>query len=104
MGHGHGADARLLSSHGSDNPVVYLRTGTWSRRGKRSRDITLPPVTMPWVEIEPSRGRAPAQARVLHLAGDGARTVLAEADATGRIVLASGTVSRMVIGHSDYAT
>jgi len=102
MGHGHGADARLLSSHGSGNPVVYLNTGTWSRRGPRPRDITLPPVTMTWVEIEPSRGRAPARARVLHLAGDGARTVLAEADATGRIVRAGGTVSRTVIRHSDY--
>jgi UDP-2,3-diacylglucosamine pyrophosphatase LpxH len=97
MGHSHGADARLLSSHGSDTPVVYLNTGSWSLRGPRPRDTTLPPVTKTWVEIEPPRGRSPARARVLHLAGDGARTVLAEADATGRVVRARGTASRTVI-------
>lgn len=90
MGHGHGADARLLRSDRYHGPVVYLNTGTWSRRGPRVRDTTLPPVTSTWVEIEPSRGPSPARARVLYLADDGTPTVLAEADATGRVARASG--------------
>ena len=56
MGHGHGADARLLTSDRYDAPVVYLNTGTWSLRGPRARDTTLAPVTSTWVEIEPARG------------------------------------------------
>ena len=35
---------------------------TWSSRGPRPRDTTLPPVTTTWVEIEPSRGSAVARA------------------------------------------
>jgi hypothetical protein len=97
MGHGHAADARLLSSASSDTPVVYLNTGTWSARGPRSRDTTLPPVTTTWVEIEPARGGAAARARVLHRSGDGARTVLAEADATGHVVRARAPQLRTVV-------
>jgi hypothetical protein len=103
MGHGHGADARLLRSDRYDAPVVYLNTGTWSLRGPRARDTTLPPVTSTWVEIEPSHGSGPARARVLHLADDGTPTVLAEADATGQIARAPDASSRAGIRHSDYA-
>jgi UDP-2,3-diacylglucosamine pyrophosphatase LpxH len=102
MGHGHAADARLLRSDRADHPAVYLNTGTWSSRGPRPRDTTLPPVTTTWVEIEPSRGPAAARARVLHLAGDGARTVLAEADATGQVARATSTAPRIVVRQSDY--
>jgi UDP-2,3-diacylglucosamine pyrophosphatase LpxH len=101
MGHSHGADARLLHSDRYDAPVVYLNSGTWSLRGPRARDTTLPPVTSTWVEIEPSRGPSAARARVLYLAGDGTPTVLAEADATGRVARAPGAATRSAIRH-DY--
>ena len=55
------------------------------------------PVTTTWVEIEPSRGSAISRARVLHLAGDGACIVLAEADATGHVVRATAPQSEPVI-------
>jgi hypothetical protein len=60
------------------------------------------PVTTTWVEIEPSRGSAVAHASVLHLAGDGARIVLAEADGTGHVVRARAPQSEAVIPQSDY--
>ena len=103
MGHGHGADARLLRSDRYDAPVVYLNTGTWSLRGPRARDTTLPPVTSTWVEIEPSHRSGLARARVLHLADDGTSTVLAEADATGRVARVPDASPRAGIRHSDYA-
>ena len=103
MGHGHGADARLLPSDRYDAPVVYLNTGTWSLRGPRARDTTLPPVTSTWVEVEPSHGSGPARARVLHLADDGTATVLAEADATGRVARAPDASPHGGIRQSDYA-
>jgi UDP-2,3-diacylglucosamine pyrophosphatase LpxH len=103
MGHSHGADARLLRSDQYDAPVVYLNTGTWSLRGPRERDTTLPPVTSTWVEIEPSQGSGPARAWVLHLADDGTPTVLAEADATGHVDRAPDASPRVGIRHSDYA-
>lgn len=90
MGHSHAADARLLpghrhSGHRHSASVVYLNTGTWSVRGPRPRDTSLLPVRSTWVEIDPADGPRPAQARVLHLSEDGTRTILAEAEATGRI-------------------
>jgi hypothetical protein len=103
MGHGHGAHARLLPSDRYDTPVVYLNTGTWSLRGPRAGDTTLPPVTSTWVEIEPAHASGAARARVLHLADDGTPTVLAEADATGRVARAPGAAPPAAIRHSDYA-
>jgi UDP-2,3-diacylglucosamine pyrophosphatase LpxH len=85
MGHSHGADVRQLRSDRYGAPVVYLNTGTWSVRGPSADNTTLPPVTSTWVEVDPADGPRVARARVLHMSGDGARTVLAEADATGRL-------------------
>ncbi|MDQ1666364.1 MAG: hypothetical protein QOH75_2395 [Actinomycetota bacterium] len=85
MGHSHAADARLLDSHDHASPMTYLNTGTWSLRGPRPGDTTLPPVTSTWVEVDVVDGSVAACARVLHLAGDGAHTVLAEADTRGRV-------------------
>jgi hypothetical protein len=65
--------------------MTYLNTGTWSLRGPRPGDTTLPPVTSTWVEVDVVDGSVAACARVLHLAGDGAHTVLAEADTRGRV-------------------
>jgi UDP-2,3-diacylglucosamine pyrophosphatase LpxH len=101
MGHSHGADARLLHSDRYGTPVIYLNTGAWSLRGPRPRDATLPPVTRTWVEIEPAGESSPACAQVLHLAGNGARTVLVDVDATGHFARASDPASRTVIPH-DY--
>jgi len=82
MGHSHAADARRLAT-AQGREVFYLNSGTWSVRGPKQEDTTLPATSMTWVEVDGPEGRSSARARVLWLSDEGVPAVLAEADGTG---------------------